>query len=139
MPQKLDKLNRQFFCLLRPRGVLNRRSLFPSLDDAMEPSPKRIPKRLLQHHDSEPEPKKIMVSTHNDLIRVGRMPVWAKPFRNQNWWDPPCDAVARALSRDQSRRHGWDGIPRPPPCHPPYHLYGWYPKTNWDVIKWRDL
>ena len=31
MPQKLEKLNRQFFCLLRPRGVLNRRSLFPSL------------------------------------------------------------------------------------------------------------
>ena len=31
MPQKLEKLNRQFFCVLRPRGVLNRRSLFPSL------------------------------------------------------------------------------------------------------------
>ena len=26
-----EKLNRQFFCLLRPRGVLNRQSLFPSL------------------------------------------------------------------------------------------------------------
>ena len=33
MPQKLEKLNRQFFCLLRPRGVLNRRSLFPSLHE----------------------------------------------------------------------------------------------------------